>query len=81
MQRFGAGCWSGDINRTFPTLEAQIGLGLNTGLSGVPYWGTDTGGFYPSTPADGELFARWFQFAAFTPIFRAHGWTWREHLP
>jgi len=81
MQRFGAGCWSGDINRTFPTLEAQIGLGLNMGLSGVPYWGTDTGGFYPSTPADGELFARWFQFAAFTPIFRAHGWTWREHLP
>ena len=81
MQRFGAGCWSGDINRTFSTLEAQIALGLSMGLSGVPYWGTDIGGFYPSTPADGELFARWFQFAAFTPIFRAHGWTWREHVP
>jgi alpha-glucosidase (family GH31 glycosyl hydrolase) len=81
MQRFGAGCWSGDINRTFATLEAQIALGLNMGLSGVPYWGTDIGGFYPVTPPNGELFARWFQFGAFTPVFRAHGWTWREHLP
>jgi alpha-glucosidase (family GH31 glycosyl hydrolase) len=81
MQRFGAGCWSGDINRTFATLEAQVGLGLNTGLSGVPWWGTDIGGFYPVTPPDGELFIRWFQFGAFTPIFRAHGVSWREHVP
>ena len=42
--------WSGDINGTFATLEAQIALGLNVGLSGVPLWGTDIGGFYPSAP-------------------------------
>jgi alpha-D-xyloside xylohydrolase len=46
MQRFGASCWSGDINNDFATLEAQVPLGLNTGLSGVPYWGTDVGGFF-----------------------------------
>ncbi|HTG09753.1 MAG TPA: TIM-barrel domain-containing protein, partial [Candidatus Eisenbacteria bacterium] len=39
MQRLGAATWSGDINNDFATLEAQIPLGLNTGLSGVPYWG------------------------------------------
>jgi alpha-glucosidase (family GH31 glycosyl hydrolase) len=81
MQRFGASCWSGDINNDFPTLEAQIPLGLNTGLSAVPYWGTDVGGFFHPVPETGELYARWFQFGAFSPIFRSHGWVWREHVP
>ena len=67
MQRFGAACWSGDINNTWATLEAQASLGLNTGLSGVPLWGTDIGGFYPVAPQSGELFARWFQFGSFNP--------------
>ena len=81
MQRFGAACWSGDINNTFATLEAQIPIGLNMGLSGVPLWGTDIGGFYALVPIAGELFARWFQFGAFCPVFRAHGRVWRKHLP
>src|SRR5215831_11213384 len=81
MQRFGASCWSGDINNDFPTLEAQVPLGLNTGLSGVPYWGTDVGGFFHPVPETGELYARWFQLGAFSPIFRSHGWVWREHVP
>jgi alpha-glucosidase (family GH31 glycosyl hydrolase) len=81
MQRFGAACWSGDVDASFATLEAQLGLGLNVGLAGVPYWGTDIGGFYPGPASGGELFARWFQFGAFCPIFRAHGRAWRNHLP
>jgi alpha-glucosidase (family GH31 glycosyl hydrolase) len=81
MQRLGASCWSGDINNDFRTLEAQIPLGLNTGLSGIPYWGTDVGGFFHPIPETGELYARWFQLGAFSPIFRSHGWVWREHVP
>jgi len=81
MQRYGAGTWSGDVINTFPTLANQIPLALNTGMSGVPYWGSDIGGCYQVVPASGELFARWFQFGAFCPIFRAHGWIWRDHLP
>ena len=81
MQRFGAACWSGDIDATFPSLEAQPAVGLSVGLSGVPYWGTDVGGFYRVAPNSEELFVRWFQFGAFCPIFRAHGRVWREHLP
>jgi alpha-glucosidase (family GH31 glycosyl hydrolase) len=81
MQRFGAGTWTGDIDNTFATLEAQIALGLNVGMSGVPYWGTDIGGYYTTAEASGELFARWFQFGAFCPLFRAHGRAWRERLP
>jgi alpha-glucosidase (family GH31 glycosyl hydrolase) len=81
MQRHGAACWSGDIDATFPSLEAQPAIGLNLGLSGVPYWGTDIGGFYRVAPHSDELFVRWFQFGSFCPIFRAHGRVWREHLP
>jgi alpha-glucosidase (family GH31 glycosyl hydrolase) len=81
MQRFGAMPWSGDINTTFETMEMQIRTGLNLAMSGVPHWGTDTGGFYLVGPDEGELFVRWLQFSAFCSIFRAHGHVWRRHLP
>jgi alpha-glucosidase (family GH31 glycosyl hydrolase) len=81
MQRFGAMAWSGDINTSFATFEAQVRIGLNFALSGVPHWGTDIGGFYLVAPDQGELFVRWLQFGAFCSIFRAHGHVWRRHLP
>ena len=54
---------------------------INTGLSGIPYWGTDIGGFVPTPEYTGELYVRWFQFAAFNPLFRSHGRDWRLRLP
>jgi alpha-glucosidase/alpha-D-xyloside xylohydrolase len=54
---------------------------VNTGLSGIPYWGTDIGGFVPTPEFLGDLYVRWFQFAAFCPLFRAHGRTWHLRLP
>ncbi|MCC7372497.1 MAG: DUF5110 domain-containing protein [Chloroflexi bacterium] len=80
MQRLGAASWSGDINTTFTTFEGQVLLGLGLAMSGVPYWGTDIGGFYPNA-LDGELYVRWFQFGAFCPLFRAHGWELERHFP
>jgi alpha-glucosidase/alpha-D-xyloside xylohydrolase len=50
-------------------------------LSGIPYWGTDIGGFVPTPEYTGELHVRWFQFGAFCPLFRAHGRTWHLRLP
>lgn len=86
MQRMGGWLWSGDINSTWQTLADQIPVGLNAGLSGIPYWGSDIGGFFSTHELTGELFARWFEFAAFTPLFRAHGrpsatrypWSWNS---
>ena len=75
-QRFGAAVWSGDISSTFEALQAQVRAGLNVGLSGIPWWTTDIGGFYggePDSPAFRELLIRWFQYAAFCPLFRLHG--------
>lgn len=81
MQRYAAFLWSGDIQSTWETLKTHVSVAVNTGLSGIPYWGTDIGGFVPTQEYTGELFARWFQFAAFNPLFRSHGRDWRLHLP
>ena len=75
-QRFGAAVWSGDILSTFEALQAQVRAGLNIGLSGIPWWTTDIGGFYSgniNTPYFKELIVRWFQYGVFCPIFRLHG--------
>jgi alpha-glucosidase/alpha-D-xyloside xylohydrolase len=81
MQRYASFLWSGDIQSTWETLKTHIPVGINAGLSGIPYWGTDIGGFVPTQQYTGELFVRWFQFAAFNPLFRSHGREWRLHLP
>ncbi len=81
MQRFASFLWSGDVQSTWETLKTHVPVAINTSLSGIPYWGTDIGGFIPTQEYTGELFVRWFQFAAFTPLFRSHGRDWRLHLP
>ena len=81
VQRFGGFIWSGDVESRWETLQKHVPIGINTGLSGLPYWGTDIGGFYGTPEFTGELFVRWFQFAAFCPLFRAHGRNWHLHTP
>jgi alpha-glucosidase/alpha-D-xyloside xylohydrolase len=81
MARWGAWLWSGDTQSRWDTLRDQIWIGLNTGLSITPYWGSDTGGFYTTSELTGELYARWFQFSAFSGSFRSHGRIWRLRLP
>jgi alpha-D-xyloside xylohydrolase len=75
-QRYGAAVWSGDIPSTFDALRRSVPAGLNIGLSGIPWWTTDIGGFHggdPASPDFRELIVRWFQYGAFCPLFRLHG--------
>jgi alpha-glucosidase/alpha-D-xyloside xylohydrolase len=81
MQRFASFLWSGDVQSRWETLATHVPVAINIALSGVPYWGTDIGGFVPTEEYSGELYARWFQFAAFNPLFRSHGRDWRMHTP
>jgi alpha-glucosidase/alpha-D-xyloside xylohydrolase len=81
MQRYASFLWSGDVYSTWETLKTQIPIAINTGLSGMPYWGTDIGGFVPTPEFTAELFLRWFQFGAFCPLFRSHGRAWKLRLP
>lgn len=83
IARYGGWFWSGDVSSTWKTLSEQVKVGQNACLSVSPFWGTDIGGFYPSQNREytGELYARWFEYAAFCPLFRSHGRTWKLHLP
>jgi oligosaccharide 4-alpha-D-glucosyltransferase len=71
-QRYSIFPWSGDISRNWSGLRAQLPVMLGMSMSGVPYIHADAGGFAGGT-GDNELYVRWLQFAAFTPIFRPHG--------
>lgn len=80
QQRFGTINWSGDIGGTWDGFKKQIVSGMNFTLTGMPYWTTDIGGFF--RPGNGqykdenfhELLTRWFQWGAFSTIFRIHGY-------
>lgn len=85
LQRYGAAIWSGDVASRWYDLRAQISAGVNASMSGLPNWTHDIGGFAvedrfsTKTPTAAnldewrELNLRWFQFGAFSPLFRSHG--------
>jgi len=79
QQRVGATVWSGDVYGSYWGLRHQVAAGLNFALSGYPYWTTDIGGYWPphdeplDDPKFQELYARWFEYGVFCPIFRTHG--------
>jgi len=80
QQRYGANTWSGDITSSWSVLRNQISAGLNFSLTGIPYWNADIGGFFLTRfrrkledPEYRELYTRWLEFGAFTPLMRSHG--------
>ncbi len=80
QQRNATTLWSSDITCTFHSFKDQVPQGINACASGIPYWTSDIGGYHYqwqspdwTTPANRELFTRWFQFGAFCPVFRIHG--------
>lgn len=75
-QRYGALLWSGDVKSSWDSFRKQVCAGLSAGLSGIPWWTSDIGGFYDGAAQDPdfrELLIRWFQWAAFCPVMRLHG--------
>lgn len=75
-QKYGALVWSGDIMSSYEDFRKQICAGIHMGLSGIPWWTTDIGGFHGGITEDAdfrELLVRWFQFGTFCPVMRIHG--------
>lgn len=86
QQRYGANVWSGDVGSSWESFRNQIPAGLNFTLTGNPNYNTDLGGFFAGhynkswndgsasrNPMYQELYVRWLQFGAFTPMMRSHG--------
>ncbi|MDJ0868086.1 MAG: glycoside hydrolase family 31 protein [Myxococcota bacterium] len=78
-QRWGA-FWGGDTaGSTFFGFGPGTDLGLRSAIiglqraafMGMPFWGSDTGGYYQFKQRD--VFARWLQFSAFCPIMEIGG--------
>jgi len=69
VQRYSA-VWTGDNRSEDNHMMAGVRLLNSMGLSGVPFVGTDVGGF--TGGASSELFARWVSIGAFSPFFRIH---------
>ena len=72
MQRNSVFPWSGDINRSWSGLQAQVPVMLGMGQAGVGYMHSDAGGFCVGG-VDAELYTRWLQMASLCPILRPHG--------
>lgn len=74
LQRYSVFPWTTDVSRSWGGFQPQINLMLNSGLSGLGYMSSDLGGFAvdPEHPRDEELYVRWVQTGAFTPMMRTH---------
>lgn len=90
-QRYATSLWSGDIGAQFEMgekvgwasgMKEQRTVMLSSIILGQPKWGMDIGGFNPndSNPSP-ELYARWMQFGALTPVFRVHGNLYHQRQP
>lgn len=69
IQRYIAN-WGGDALSDWETLRTNVQMSLSMGLSGQNFFGHDIGGFLGAP--DAELFTRWMEFSAYTPLFRNH---------
>ncbi len=68
-QRWAA-MWPGDNVSNWAHLRASIPVLLGMGLSGMPFVGSDIGGFAEVPTA--ELYTRWLQLGVFYPFMRTH---------
>jgi len=69
VQRY-ATIWTGDNNSTWDHLGISLPMILGLGLSGIPFAGSDIGGFNGAPSA--ELYSRWLEAAALVPFMRTH---------
>jgi len=70
-QRYPIG-FSGDVDASWASLAFQPFVTSAAANVNFGYWSHDIGGFYDDIH-DPELYVRWIQLGALSPIFRAHG--------
>ena len=63
--------FSGDVISVWPSLAFQPWFTATAANVGYAYWSHDIGGHMPGAISP-QLFTRWVQFGAFSPILRTH---------
>ncbi len=71
------GQWAGDAESTVVGMQATLRGGLSYAMCAPGHWSHDIGGFY-GPELSPELYVRWTQFGALSPLMRAHGLRPRE---
>lgn len=77
-QRFVGVQWPGDQDTDWDNgdgLPAAVRAMLNVSMCGFPVHGSDIGGWYDwfTPPTTKELYIRWAEVGAYSPLMRAHG--------
>jgi alpha-D-xyloside xylohydrolase len=83
--------WGGDNEASFSPLNGLptvVTAGLGAGLSGMPLWTADLGGYEATTSTpDARLLMRWTEYAAFSPVMEVMSsknispWTFDSNAP
>ena len=71
-QRLVPGMWAGDQPGDWVGLARAIRAGQTAGVAGFSVWGSDVGG-YASANLTPEVFARWAQLGAVSPVMEVGG--------
>jgi alpha-D-xyloside xylohydrolase len=71
-QRLVTGSWAGDLRGSWDGLENAIRSAQTAGIVGYSTWGSDVGG-YISLNLTADVFVRWSQLGAISPIFEVGG--------
>jgi len=65
--------FSGDAHTNWETLDYETYFTATAANVGYAYWSHDIGGHISNDkPTEGELYLRWIQFGALSPILRTH---------
>lgn len=75
IQRAAAAIWSGDTVTRWSNLKEQIAAGVGTGLSGMPNWTMDIGGF---TPENHYRYADGTDVGHFSQMDKEYQQQWQE---
>lgn len=85
QQRYGCNVWTGDVGSSWTSLRNQLPAHMNFSMTGNPNCNSDLGGFFAGAyntqgpnsavknPQFQELYIRWMQHGALTPMMRSHG--------
>ncbi|HZG36913.1 MAG TPA: glycoside hydrolase family 31 protein [Gaiellaceae bacterium] len=83
-QRHVPAFWAGDQDGTWEGLRRATRAGQTASVSGFPVWGSDVGG-YRSEGLTSDVFVRWAQLGAVSPLLEVGGrgpherpWEWGE---
>ncbi len=81
--------WGGDQASDFWSLRVLVVASMSAAASAISNWSHDVGGYLGHRLVERcppELFVRWVQFGAFTPLMHAHGrmpqepWSYSGHI-